>query len=256
MSKLVIFSFSNHLQTPISIYLLFSELEQLGVQEEEEEKLARERGPDRKFEHPSFRSIGTLEDITSTLLSMGASQQHATTNTGDFTNSPRCAASMTRRPHSFKRGATEAVLQVGNGVNSPRETPSPCLSPSSQVSSPEFGIDTKKHQHQQQQHGQNLTFRVRFGAIKFLGKKNAGFDLGIVRERKRLGNFMFVCFCGFFLVLGLIKICATGWMSGYSNSGVTDKVSQSPPQFFFPSFDDTHYSIGLLIAMKKTSGNC
>lgn len=187
--------------------------------------------------------VFVLEEGGDRLLSMGAAQQHAT-------NSPRFTASMTRRAHSFKRGGGgggggESVLQIGNGLNSPRETTisTPCTSPSSQVCSPEFNIDAKKQQQMQQ--GQNLTFRVRFGDIKFLEKKNVGFDLGIVRERKGLGNFMFVCFCGFFLVLGLIKICATWWVSGYGDSGGIDKVSSIIfiPRFFFASFDDIKYRV-------------
>lgn len=49
--------------------------------------------------------------------------------------------------------------------------------------------------------------------MKSLLRKPVGFavvDLGF-RERKKLGHWMFLGFCGMCLFLGVLKICANGW---------------------------------------------
>lgn len=138
------------------------------------------------------------------------------TNGSDIVNSPRFAGSMTRRPNSFKRGGGDVEVQIVVGANSPREGTTPCGSPIEEIVG-DSNIEKKPNVGHQ-----NLRFRL--GGVQFLGtKKPDGLDLGIKEEKKRLGNLMFVCFCGVCFMLGLLKIFATGWL-GF---GRIDPVSKN-----------------------------
>lgn len=46
--------------------------------------------------------------------------------------------------------------------------------------------------------------------ISSLSVDLGGFGLEL-KERKKLGQWMFLMFCGLCLFLGVFKICATGW---------------------------------------------
>ncbi|KMZ57273.1 Peptide-O-fucosyltransferase [Zostera marina] len=128
-----------------------------------------------------------------------------TTNGSDIVISPRFVGSMTRRPNSFKRGGGDTEVQIGIGANSPIESTTPCGSPIEEMVG-DSNIEKKPNAGHQ-----NLRFRL--GGVQFLGtKKPDGLDLGIKEDKKRLGNLMFVCFCGVCFMLGLLKIFATGWL--------------------------------------------
>ena len=120
-------------------------------------------------------------------------------------HSPRVAgggSSMTRRANSFKRGEIE--LQVGSprsprcdGLGSP---PGDAAEPSA------AGL----HHHHQQ--NSNLRFRLFKRPGSGAGAIDAGLGLGI-RERRKLGNVLFLAFCSICLLLGLGKIWAGGWFA-------------------------------------------
>jgi hypothetical protein len=114
-------------------------------------------------------------------------------------NSPRMAGtSMTRRANSFKRGG-EIELQIG----SPRSPRSDGFgSPPADAADPS-GL----HHHQSQQH-------LRFRLFKRPGFGGAASEIGLglgIRERRNLGNVLFLAFCGVCFLLGVGKIWAGGW---------------------------------------------
>jgi hypothetical protein len=67
------------------------------------------------------------------------------------------------------------------------------------------------HHHHQSQQNQNLRFRL-FKPPVSGGGSAVGLGLGI-RERKKLGNMLFLAFCGVCLLLGVAKILAGGWFA-------------------------------------------
>uniref|UniRef100_A0A0E0ESQ0 O-fucosyltransferase family protein n=1 Tax=Oryza meridionalis TaxID=40149 RepID=A0A0E0ESQ0_9ORYZ len=130
-------------------------------------------------------------------------------------HSPRIAGggSMTRRANSFKRGASgcgEIELQIGSprsprgdGVGSPLAESS-----SSEASAGGGGALHHHHHHQGQQ--QQLRFRL----FKRPGSGAGEVVLGLgIRERRRIGNLLFLAFCGVCLLLGVAKIWAGGWFA-------------------------------------------
>lgn len=56
----------------------------------------------------------------------------------------------------------------------------------------------------------NLTQRMHLK--KKIGSLNVNFGLGLeLKEKKKLGQWMFFVFCGVCLFLGILKFCANGW---------------------------------------------
>nr|CAB3453524.1 unnamed protein product [Digitaria exilis] len=124
-------------------------------------------------------------------------------------HSPRVTSggSMTRRANSFKRGGGgEIELQIGSprsprcdGLGSP---PGDSAEPSG-----------SHHHHQSQQH-HNLRFRLFKRQGSGGGAVDVGLGLGLgIRERRKLGNALFLAFCGVCLLLGVGKIWAGGWFA-------------------------------------------
>ncbi|KAF0915245.1 hypothetical protein E2562_034609 [Oryza meyeriana var. granulata] len=128
-------------------------------------------------------------------------------------HSPRIAGggSMTRRANSFKRGSGgEIELQIGSprsprsdGIGSP-------LAESSEASASSAGGGGLHHHQSQHQ----LRFRLfkRPGSGAGAGAGEVVLGLGI-RERRKLGNLLFLAFCGVCLLLGVGKIWASGWFA-------------------------------------------
>lgn len=116
---------------------------------------------------------------------------------------------MTRRGHSFKRGAGgEIELQI----NSPRSSPSAADTPSggSQLAVPEAPEERWLGKT-------NVRSRVGLGKESFKRQSPVGVgvvDLG-VQGRRKIGNFLFFAFCGVCLMLGLVKMFAGGWLGFY-----------------------------------------
>lgn len=52
-------------------------------------------------------------------------------------------------------------------------------------------------------------------------------ELGL-GERKKLGHWMFLLFCGACLFLGLLKICATGWFGSAIERAASNQVGSRP----------------------------
>ncbi|EFH46694.1 hypothetical protein ARALYDRAFT_493618 [Arabidopsis lyrata subsp. lyrata] len=156
-------------------------------------------------------------------------------------NSPRFSGPMTRRAQSFKRGGSggsSSNTHVGDGNNTStlrvhHEIDLPLNSPRSEIvsgssgSDPSGGFDSalnRKHQT----YGQ-LRERVVKGLLrKPMGSVVSDFSL---RERKKLGHWMFFAFCGVCLFLGVFKICATGWLgSAIDGAASHQDLSNSIPR--------------------------
>lgn len=153
-------------------------------------------------------------------------------------NSPRFSGPMTRRAQSFKRGgsggsSSNTHVGVSGGDNSGNtstlrvhhEIDLPLNSPRSEIvsgsgSDPSGGFDgavNRKHQT----YGQ-LRERVVKGLLrKPMGSVVSDFSL---RERKKLGHWMFFAFCGVCLFMGVFKICATGWLGSAIDGAASDQV--------------------------------
>ncbi|KAK1308059.1 Uncharacterized protein QJS10_CPA09g00120 [Acorus calamus] len=121
---------------------------------------------------------------------------------------------MTRRAHSFKRGGGGGGSGGGNGgggheidlqINSPRSDSRPGGSPIAEG---------------HQDHFQKP--RLRLGVPPLFGKgllRRPPTEIGF-REKKRLGNLMFLVFCGVCVFLGLMKIFVNGWFWFVVDKGV------------------------------------
>ncbi|CAA7401264.1 unnamed protein product [Spirodela intermedia] len=132
-------------------------------------------------------------------------------------NSPRYSGTMTRRAQSFKRGhsgggGSGGVPEIELQINSPRSS---CESPSSPLGDGAGDLERRQAAHLQ---GHQGVLRSRLPVPQLVGKgllKKSGLAVGaefVPRERRKLRNLMFFCFCGVCLLLGLAKICATRWV--------------------------------------------
>lgn len=146
-------------------------------------------------------------------------QHHHHNTTSDVVSqrvhSPRFSGPMTRRAHSFKRNGNNTQNNSGNNnaagagnnagggnnLSVHHEIDLNLTSPRSEGVATSVSVD-------------GLTQRVHAGVVRGLLKKSSVgsmmFELGL-RERKKLGHWMFFVFCGLCLFLGVFKICATGW---------------------------------------------
>ncbi|PIN23095.1 hypothetical protein CDL12_04186 [Handroanthus impetiginosus] len=132
-------------------------------------------------------------------------------------NSPRFSGSMTRRAHSFKRNNNSN----NNNNNSSQSTHNNNSNNSShhheiidlQLNSPrsETQVSGDGPESLRPTYVSSVAQRVHLRRkISSLSVDLGGFGLGS-KERKKLGQWMFLTFCGVCLFLGLFKICATGW---------------------------------------------
>ncbi|XP_019455166.1 PREDICTED: uncharacterized protein At1g04910-like isoform X3 [Lupinus angustifolius] len=125
-------------------------------------------------------------------------------------NSPRFSGPMTRRAHTFRRtndgnngGApvtprNDTELQI----NSPRSETGTNSLPFCEGVLLETVPESKQHVIHNRAHVRSLLKKPIESIVV---------DLGL-REKKKLGHFMFLVFCGACLFLGVLKICATGWL--------------------------------------------
>ena len=132
-------------------------------------------------------------------------------------NSPRYAGSMTRRAHSFKRGGNgEIELQI-NSPRSPGENPGSPAGEGAELPAAVERWQGGGHLH----HNQNVRLGVPLLG-KGLFKKHPGgaAELGF-RESRRIKNLLFFAFCSACFLLGIVKICAGGWLGlpGIKKSG-------------------------------------
>ncbi|KAL5572361.1 hypothetical protein UlMin_021958 [Ulmus minor] len=149
---------------------------------------------------------------------MGHLHHHHNTSDGvaQRVNSPRFSGPMTRRAHSFKRNANTSQSGTSNsnnggthnngsgGLSAHHEIDLQLNSPGSEIGANSVAVD-----------GFDLVMerRQRFHAsgVRGLLKKPIGSVVVDLREKKKLGHWMFLVFCGLCLFLGVLKICATGW---------------------------------------------
>ncbi|GAB2291616.1 O-fucosyltransferase 35 [Dionaea muscipula] len=175
---------------------------------------------------------------------------------------------MTRRAHSFKRSAsgtpsknaggggnnnttTGSSSNSGGGtlsshyeidlvLNSPTSDSPTAAANCSPVSAD--GFDSLFERKQTHHHFTTLNQR---GVVRGLLKGPVGSTVNVVklglREKKRLGQWMFFLFCGACLMMGVFKICANGFfgtgpsddLQGLSDSGINDQylMDQRPHDY-------------------------
>ncbi|WVZ09186.1 hypothetical protein V8G54_013716 [Vigna mungo] len=124
-------------------------------------------------------------------------------------NSPRFSGPMTRRAHSFKRNTDGANSNGGSGevelqINSPRSE------------EPSEGVPVGRHSHN------HVTQRVHVRGLLKKPLASIVEDLGF-REKKKIGHLMFLAFCGLCIFIGVLKICATGWLGSAIERAQSDK---------------------------------
>ncbi|KAL3654664.1 O-fucosyltransferase 35 [Castilleja foliolosa] len=140
-------------------------------------------------------------------------------------NSPRFSGSMTRRAHSFKRNSNNSTNnnQNNNNSNSSSNNASQNAHNSSSshnheiidlhIGSPrsEIPVSGDGPESLRLAHVSSVAQRV------YLRRKISSLsvdlgDFGLeLKEKKKLGQWMFFMFCGVCLFMGVFKICATGW---------------------------------------------
>ncbi|KAK8602362.1 hypothetical protein V6N13_058003 [Hibiscus sabdariffa] len=130
--------------------------------------------------------------------------------------SPRLSGPMTRRTHSFKRinnsNNGNGSSTTNNNLSVHHEIDLPINSPRSEVGAVgSVSIDGLSH---------------RKGLLKKQSIRSLVLEFGL-KERKRLGHWTFLVFCGVCLFLGVFKICATGWFrsaieTATTNQGLSD----------------------------------
>ncbi|KAE8688460.1 Mob1/phocein family protein [Hibiscus syriacus] len=116
---------------------------------------------------------------------------------------------MTRRTHSFKRiNNSNSGSSTNNTLSVHHEIDLPLNSPRSEVGAVgSVSIDGLSQ---------------RKGLLKKRSVGSMVLDFGL-KERKRLGHWMFFTFCGFCLFLGVFKICATGWFRSAIETATSDQ---------------------------------
>ncbi|XWS17483.1 hypothetical protein CRYUN_Cryun33cG0071700 [Craigia yunnanensis] len=165
---------------------------------------------------------------------MGHHTQHDHHNTSDGVsqrvNSPRFSGPMTRRAHSLKR--TNGNFQITTSSNS-------AVGSSNGNNNGSNGNNLSVHHEIDLQLNSPRSEVGAVGSISIEGlsqrkgllrKPSVGFtvlDFGL-KERKKLGHWMFLVFCGVCLFLGVFKICAIGWF-GSAIETVTSNQDLSYP---------------------------
>lgn len=162
---------------------------------------------------------------------MGHHHHHNTSDGGvshQRVNSPRFTGSMTRRAHSFKRNNTHNnsneinTNASGSSFSTHHEIDVPLNSPRSEIGPSSGSCDTSEFK---QQVGNHASQRVHLRSL--LKKPVVGsvvLELGF-REKKKLGHWMFLVFCGVCLFLGVFKICVNGWFGSAIEKAASNQVA-------------------------------
>ncbi|KAK4415759.1 O-fucosyltransferase 35 [Sesamum alatum] len=140
-------------------------------------------------------------------------------------NSPRFSGPMTRRAHSFKRNNNNNQNSNNNSNNNSSNSSQNAHNSSSnssshhhevidlQLNSPrsETPVSGDGPDSLRPTHVSSVAQRVHLRRkISSLSVDLGGFGLEL-KGRRKLGQWMFLMFCGVCLFLGVFKICATGW---------------------------------------------
>lgn len=152
---------------------------------------------------------------------------HTATDGGGLSqrvNSPRFSGPMTRRSHSFKRNNGNSNNN-NNGNNNNNNSSQNTQSSSNNGGSHQHEvIDLNLNSPRSESpvcsdgvesllpaHISSMAQRVHLRRkISSLGVDLGGFGLEL-KGRRKLGQWMFLTFCGVCLFMGVFKICATGW---------------------------------------------
>lgn len=130
-----------------------------------------------------------LQSTTNDGLSISHSQR---------VNSPRFSGPMTRRAQSFKRNNNNTQSNFSTTIDLPVNSPRSDLGVNSSSGDGFGSSDEKKQTH-----------------VHFLSQR-----VKIKKHSKKLGQWMFLGFCGVCLFLGVFKICAFAWFgSGVDRVG-------------------------------------
>ncbi|XVF48903.1 hypothetical protein PTKIN_Ptkin03bG0225700 [Pterospermum kingtungense] len=190
---------------------------------------------------------------------MGHHTQHHHHNTSDGVsqrvNSPRFSGPMTRRAHSFKRNNNGSNAQTtagtstvcsGNGSNNNGSSNSlslhheidlPLNSPRSEVGAvASVSIE-------------GLSQRKGLWRKPSVGSMVLEFGL---KERKKLGHWMFFVFCGVCLFLGVFKICATGWFGSAIETVTSDQDLSDPSTIRLKLMDQGSRDYGYMEGRSKS----
>ena len=165
---------------------------------------------------------------------MGSHNHHHGTDDGvpHRVNSPRFSGPMTRRAPSFKRnnnnnnGSSHSGT-INTGLTAHCEIDLPINSPRSEIGSNFVTAEVSLETILERKHSHHVSHRVHGGVVKSLLRKRIEsivVDLGS-KERKKLGHWMFLVFCGVCLFLGVFKICATGWFGSAMDRENLNQVS-------------------------------
>lgn len=111
-------------------------------------------------------------------------------------SSPRFSGSMTRRGQSVKKGTSgDRSHDIELQINSPRSS-SACDSPSARSPASEAAAVEEAGERWQGNQQRNVRFR----------------------ERRKIGNLLFLVFCSVCLVIGIVRISDGGWL-GFNGIG-------------------------------------
>ncbi|KAL8456580.1 hypothetical protein ACS0TY_033877 [Phlomoides rotata] len=128
-------------------------------------------------------------------------------------SSPRFSGPMTRRAHSFKRNNSQNSSNNNNSSQNTHNSSSNHEVIDLQLNSPrsETPISGDGSESLRPAHVSSVAQRVHLRRkISSLSVDFGGFGLEL-KEKRKLGQWMFLMFCGLCLFLGVFKICATGW---------------------------------------------
>lgn len=145
-------------------------------------------------------------------------------------NSPRFSGPMTRRAQSFKRsngGQSGSHKNSSSHNHHHHEIDLHLCSPRSELAYSEGSADGfESVVEKKQTHHHRVTQRLRIKRLIEFGS-GGGLEWGL-REKKKLGHWMFFLFCGMCLFLGILKICANGWFGSTIERAGFDQVSSFP----------------------------
>ncbi|KAF5748428.1 hypothetical protein HS088_TW04G00382 [Tripterygium wilfordii] len=164
---------------------------------------------------------------------MGRHSHNSTDGVSQRVNSPRFSGPKTRRAHSFKRNPNSAHNNATNSsssnstaasFSSNHEIDLHLGSPKSENLVSIDGFERQSIHATQRSHG---------GVARgFLKKPIGSVVVGLgLREKKKLGHWMFSLFCGICLFMGVLKICATVWFGSAlekasSNQDSSDSITR------------------------------
>lgn len=142
-------------------------------------------------------------------------------------NSPRFSGPMTRRAHSFKRSnGTTSQNNNGGALGTHHEIDVSITSPRSENAVSGDGLEVILEKRQQPLTQNQTQFGYLSQRRGLLRKPNFVMELGL-KEKKKLGHWMFYVFCGLCLFMGVFKICANGWFGSAIERVESDKVGAS-----------------------------